>query len=109
MALMLISFDVDNYDEWKELFDSDPGGRKSVAKGHRISRSVDNPNEIFLSVEYASADEARTVLARLKEAGSKGSNRGSAQRSRRSPRKRRTDTSPLPLRSRRSTPDDCPI
>ncbi|MBV8397150.1 MAG: hypothetical protein JO262_08835 [Solirubrobacterales bacterium] len=69
MALMLISFDVDNYDEWKELFDSDPGGRKSVAKGHRISRSVDNPNEIFLSVEYASANDARTVLARLQEAG----------------------------------------
>jgi hypothetical protein len=69
MALMLFSFEVDNYDEWKELFDSDPGGRKSVAKGHRISRSVDNPNEIFLSVEYASADDARTVLARLQEAG----------------------------------------
>ena len=69
MALMLIDFEVDNYDEWKQVFDSDPGGRKSVAKGHRISRSVDNPNEIFLSVEYASADEARAVLARLKEAG----------------------------------------
>lgn len=69
MALMLFSFEVDNYDEWKQLFDSDPAGRKSVAKGHRISRSVDNPNEIFLSVEYASANDARTVLGRLREAG----------------------------------------
>ncbi|MBV9006379.1 MAG: hypothetical protein JO181_17075 [Solirubrobacterales bacterium] len=69
MALMLFSFEVDNYDEWKQLFDSDPGGRKSLAKGHRIFRSVDNPNEIFLSVEYASADDARTVLTRLQEAG----------------------------------------
>ena len=69
MALMLMSFELDNYDEWKQLFDSDPVGRKSVAKGHRVSRSVDNPNEIFLSVEYASADDARTVLARLQEAG----------------------------------------
>ena len=69
MALMLMSFEVDNYDEWKRLFDSDPGGRKSVALGHRISRSVDNPNEIFLSVEYASAEDARTVLGRLKQAG----------------------------------------
>lgn len=69
MALMLMSFEVDNYNEWKELFDSDPAGRKSVAKGHRISRSVDNPNEIFLSVEYASADDARAVLARLEKAG----------------------------------------
>jgi hypothetical protein len=69
MALMLIGFEVDDYDEWKALFDSDPAGRKAVAKGHRISRSVDNPNEIFLSVEYASAEDARTVLARLQEAG----------------------------------------
>ncbi len=69
MALMLFSFEVDNYEEWKQLFDSDPAGRKSLAKGHRISRSVDNPNEIFLSVEYASSDDARTVLARLQDAG----------------------------------------
>jgi len=69
MALMLMGFEVDNYDEWKQLFDSDPVGRKSMAKGHRISRSIDNPNEFYLSVEYASADDARTVLARLHDAG----------------------------------------
>ena len=68
MALMLIGFDVDDYDEWKQVFDSDPAGRKAVAKGHRISRSVDNPNQIFLAVEYASADDARAVLDRLQQA-----------------------------------------
>ena len=69
MALMLMGFEVDDYDEWKQLFDSDPGGRKAVAKGHRLSRSVDNPNEIYLAVEYSSADDARAVLAQLQEAG----------------------------------------
>jgi hypothetical protein len=69
MALMLMGFEVSDYDEWKQLFDSDPAGRKAVAKGHRISRSVDNPNEIFLSVEYASPDDARAVLGRLRQAG----------------------------------------
>jgi hypothetical protein len=69
MARMLFGFEVDNFEEWKEVFDSDPANRKSVATGHRIYRSVDNPKEIFLSVEYPSADEARTVLERLREAG----------------------------------------
>jgi hypothetical protein len=69
MAFMLIHFELDNYDEFKELFDSDPAGRKAVAKGHRILRGVDDPNQVFLSVEYSSADEAKSVLDRLKQSG----------------------------------------
>ncbi len=69
MALMLMGFEMDNYDDWKQLFDSDPAGRRAVAKRHRISRSVDNPNEVFLSVEYRSADDARAAVKRLQDAG----------------------------------------
>jgi hypothetical protein len=69
MALMLIGFEVDDYDEWKQVFDSDPGGRRAVAKGHRLSRSVDNPNEIYLAVEYSSAEDARAVLTQLQASG----------------------------------------
>lgn len=69
MARMMIIYELDNFDEWKQLFDSDPAGRKAVAKGHTISRSVDNPNEVFLSVEYKSADDAKAALGRLQEAG----------------------------------------
>ena len=66
---MLMGFEVDDYDEWKQVFDSDPGGRKAVAKGHRLSRSVENPNEIYLAVEYSSVDDAKAVVSRLQEAG----------------------------------------
>lgn len=66
---MLMGFEVDDFEEWKRLFDSDPGGRMAVAKGHRLSRSVENPNEIYLAVEYSSADDAKAVLTRLREAG----------------------------------------
>ena len=69
MALMLMGFEVDDYEEWKQLFDSDPGGRKAVAKGHRLSRSVENPNEVYLAVEYSSVDDAKAVLSRLQAAG----------------------------------------
>ena len=69
MAFILFSFDTDNFDAWKELFDSDPVGRKAVAKGHVILRSADNPNQIFLRTEYPTVDDAKTFRDRLVESG----------------------------------------
>jgi hypothetical protein len=69
MAFILFSFDTDNFDEWKELFDSDPVGRKAVAKGHVILRSADNPNQIFLRTEYPTVDDAKTFRDRLLASG----------------------------------------
>jgi hypothetical protein len=69
MAWMLMNFQLDDYDEWKQLFDSDPVGRRAVAKGHRILRAADNPNEIFLGVEYPSVDDAKTFRGKLLESG----------------------------------------
>jgi hypothetical protein len=65
---MLMNFDAD-WDEWKPVFDSDPAGRKQVAKGHSIARSVDNPNDIFLRTEYDSVEDARALLERLRASG----------------------------------------
>lgn len=69
MAFMLLNFEVDDYGEWKELFDSDPVDRKGVAKSHMIFRAVDNPNEVFLGVEYPSVEDAQTFRQRLMESG----------------------------------------
>jgi hypothetical protein len=70
MAFLLGHFDVGDYDTWKkQTFDADPAGRKQAAKGHTISRSVDNPSEVFVRVEFASADEARSFRERLLGSG----------------------------------------
>jgi hypothetical protein len=69
MAIVFMNFELDDYDEWKQVFDSDPAGRKAVAKSHRIYRSVDDPNDVFLDVEYSSVDDARTVAQRLLATG----------------------------------------
>jgi hypothetical protein len=69
MAFLLLNFEPESYDEWKQLFDSDPVGRKAVAKSHRIFRAVDNPNEVFLGVEYASVEDATTFRERLLQSG----------------------------------------
>ena len=68
MAYILIQFDAD-YDEWKPIFDSDPAGRAQVAKGYTISRGVDNPNDIFVRVEYASVEEAKAFREKLINTG----------------------------------------
>ncbi|HET7743168.1 MAG TPA: hypothetical protein VFK76_00340 [Gaiellaceae bacterium] len=65
---LLMNFDAD-YDEWKAVFDTDPVGRRQVAKGHSIARSVDNPNDIFLRVEYNSTEDAKAFRERLLASG----------------------------------------
>ena len=69
MALLLTRIGVDDYDAWKPMFDSDPAGAGKAAKGHRISRSVENPNEVFVQVEFASVDEAKAARERLLSSG----------------------------------------
>jgi len=49
MAFMLMQFEVEDFDGWKETFDSDPVGRKQIAKGHQIFRGVDNPSQVFVA------------------------------------------------------------
>jgi histidinol-phosphate/aromatic aminotransferase/cobyric acid decarboxylase-like protein len=69
MALMLARIQVDDYDAWKEMFDS---GRETVrehAKGHRIVRGVEDPNELFIQVEFPSVEDAHAARERLLASG----------------------------------------
>jgi hypothetical protein len=70
MAFMLGHFEVGDYETWKrERFDADPAGRKQAGKGHVISRSVDNPGEVFVRVEFDSVDDAKSFRDRLLGSG----------------------------------------
>ena len=69
MAFMVHHLKVDDFDEFKSLFDSDPVGRKQAAKGHLMLRAVDNPNEVFTRVEFDSAEEAQAFRERLLASG----------------------------------------
>ena len=69
MAFILGVFDTGDYDAWKQMFDSDPADRKQSAVRHRVFRSVDNPNEVFVGVEFPSVDDARSFRERLLASG----------------------------------------
>ncbi len=69
MSFVLTRIHVDDYDAWKTMFDSDPPGARREAKRHRILRGVEDPNELFIEVEFASPDEASAARRRLLDSG----------------------------------------
>jgi hypothetical protein len=69
MAFMLAHFEIDDYDAWKPRFDADPAGRRETAKGYQLFRGVDEPNKVFVGVEFASAEEAKSFRERLLASG----------------------------------------
>jgi hypothetical protein len=69
MAFILTRIDVGDYDVWKPLFDQDLPGTRRQAVGHRLFRNSDNPNEVFIQVEFDSTEEAHAARRRLLNSG----------------------------------------
>lgn len=70
MAFMVHHLKVADFDTWKQFFDKDPVGRKqAAAKGHTMLRGVDDPNEVFTTVEFATVEEAASFRERLLGSG----------------------------------------
>lgn len=68
-AFIVTRIHVGDYDTWKPMFDKDEPGTRLAAKGHRVLRSLDDPNEVFVLVEFASADAANAAREKLLAAG----------------------------------------
>lgn len=69
MAFMTTRVKVEDYDAWKAMFDTDPPQARTQAIGHRIFRLVDDPNEVMVVVEFATADEAGAAREKLIASG----------------------------------------
>jgi hypothetical protein len=66
MASLVSRFVVSDFDTWKrESFDADLVGRRQLGTGHRLYRGISNPNDIFLMVDFASPDDARSFRSTL--------------------------------------------
>ncbi len=69
MAFIVTRIDVGDYDAWKPMFDTDAPGARRSAKGYRILRSVENPGEVTLLIEFASVQDAEVGRDRLLGSG----------------------------------------
>lgn len=65
MAFLIGVFEGD-FETWKQGFDADPLGRKQAAKGHTLFRGIENPNEIFLRLEFDSVEEAKAFQDKVR-------------------------------------------
>jgi hypothetical protein len=67
MAFVMTRIKVGDYDAWKPSFDKDLPGAREKAKGYRLFRNVDDPAEVFVMVEFGSAEDAQEGAGRLRE------------------------------------------
>jgi hypothetical protein len=66
MAAFVVGVFEGDFDAYKARFDSDPLGRKQVAKGHTLLRGVDNPSEVFVRIEFDSAEDAKAFAEKVR-------------------------------------------
>jgi hypothetical protein len=69
MPFVLTRIQVGDYDAWKPMFDQDKPGARSDSQGWRVFRNADDPNEVFIQVEFESAEQAREARERLLASG----------------------------------------
>ena len=69
MAFIVTRIQVGDYAVWKPMFDLDGPGARRDAQGHRVLRSVDDPNEVHIVIEFATVEDANPARARLLESG----------------------------------------
>ena len=69
MAFIMTRIQVGDYEAFKPLFDQDVPGARRSATGYRLFRGVDDPNEVFIQVHFASVDDAKAGRDRLVGSG----------------------------------------
>jgi hypothetical protein len=58
-----------DYDSWRPMFDQDKPHAREKAKVQRVFRIVDNPNEVFVFLEFNSLEDAQEGRRRLVDSG----------------------------------------
>ena len=68
MPILQIEHPVDDYDDWKAAFDSDPLGREQGGvRRYRVLRPVDDPRYVMVDLEFESSDDAEAFRSALRD------------------------------------------
>jgi hypothetical protein len=68
-AFIITRIQTRDYDAWRPMFDQDRPRAREKARVQRMLRSVDDPNEVFIYLEFASLDDAEEARERLVSSG----------------------------------------
>ena len=68
-AFIITRIHVGDYDAWRPMFDQDIPRARERATVQRVFRNVDDPNHVFIFLEFDSVDDANEAHRRLVESG----------------------------------------
>ncbi|HEX6679943.1 MAG TPA: hypothetical protein VF063_04795 [Gaiellaceae bacterium] len=68
-AFIITRIQVGDYDAWRPMFDQDRPAAREKAKVQRVFRSIDDPNHVFILLEFASVEDAQEGQRRLVDSG----------------------------------------
>jgi hypothetical protein len=68
-AFIITRIQVGDYESWRTMFDQDRPQAREKAKLQRIFRKVDDPNHVFIFLEFDSVADAEEAEQRLVESG----------------------------------------
>jgi hypothetical protein len=68
-AFIITRIQVGDYETWRPMFDQDRPGAREKARVQRVFRDVDDPNHVFVFLEFSSVDDANEAQRRLVESG----------------------------------------
>ena len=68
-AFIITRIQVGDYDTWRSMFDQDRPQARERATVQRVFRDVDDPNQVFIFLEFASVEDANEARRRLVESG----------------------------------------
>ena len=58
-----------DYERWRPMFDQDRPQAREKATAQRVLRRVDDPNHVFIVLEFDSVEDAQESSRRLQESG----------------------------------------
>jgi hypothetical protein len=68
-AFIITRIQVGDLDAWRPMFEQDRPRAREQAAAQRMFRSADDPNHVFIFLEFSSLEDARTAERRLVESG----------------------------------------
>jgi hypothetical protein len=68
-AFIITRIQTGDYDTWRPMFDQDRPRAREKAVRQQVFRSVDDPNHVFIFLEFDSVDDANEARRRLLQSG----------------------------------------
>jgi hypothetical protein len=68
-AFIITRIQVGDYDAWRPMFDQDQPRAREKAKVQRVFRDADDPNNVFILLEFTALEDAQEAQRRLVESG----------------------------------------